>query len=95
MKFPRVASALGIIISAFGCIILLPAVVACIEGEYSSTIPFLFASGMAVTFGQFCRWYGGFNRNFDNLMRTEGLLIVVLTWLLCGVFGAIPYLFFT
>ena len=94
MKLTLAASALGIIVSAFGCIILLPAAVACIEGEYWSTIPFLFASGMAVACGQFFRWYGGFSRNFDNLKRTEGLLIVVLTWVLCGVFGAIPYLFF-
>jgi trk system potassium uptake protein TrkH len=94
MKLPLVASVLGIIITAFGCIIVLPAVVACIEGEYWSTIPFLFASGIAVACGNFCRWYGGFTRNFDDLKRTEGLLIVVLTWILCGVFGAIPYLFF-
>jgi trk system potassium uptake protein TrkH len=94
MRIPLAASALGIILSAFGGIILLPAVVACIETEYWSAIPFLAASVGAVTLGQLCRWYGGFHRNFDNLRRNEGLLIVVLTWVLCGVFGAIPYLFF-
>jgi trk system potassium uptake protein TrkH len=94
MRLPLAASALGVILSAFGCIMLLPAVVACIEAEYWSTIPFLAAFVGAATLGQLCRWYGGFNRNFDNLKRTEGLLIVVLTWVLCGVFGAIPYLFF-
>ena len=94
MRLPLAASALGIILSAFGGIIILPAGVACIEAEYWSTIPFLAASVSAVALGQLCRWYGGFNKNFDDLKRTEGLLIVVLTWVLCGIFGAIPYLFF-
>lgn len=94
MKPGLVASALGIILSAFGAIILLPVIVACIEGEYWSTLPFLVASGAAVAVGMLCRWYGDFGRNFDALKTTEGLLVVVLTWVLCGIFGAIPYLFF-
>jgi len=94
MRLSLVTSALGILLSAFSCIIILPAAVACIETEYWSTIPFLVASMGAVTLGQLCRRYGGFDRNFDSLKRNEGLLIVVLTWVFCGVFGAVPYLFF-
>ena len=40
------------------------------------------------------QWYGGFSRDFDNLKRTEGMLIVTLAWLVTGFIGAIPYLFY-
>jgi trk system potassium uptake protein TrkH len=94
MKPPIIAAALAIILTAFGGVILTPAVVAVIEGEYWSIIPFVVASGIAIGLGLLCRWYGGSTKNFDGLRRTEGLLIVVLTWALCGMVGAIPYLFF-
>lgn len=94
MKPSIITSALGIILIAFGGIIVSPALVALIEGEYFSTLPFCVASAIAIGLGLLCRWYGGGAKNFDGLRRTEGLLIVVLTWLLCGAVGAIPYLFF-
>jgi trk system potassium uptake protein TrkH len=37
---------------------------------------------------------GGFLRNFDNLNRNEGFLIVVLAWIVTAAMGAIPYLFY-
>lgn len=59
MKPPIIASALGIILIAFGGIIISPALVAVIEGEYFSTLPFSVASGFAIGLGLLCRFYGG------------------------------------
>ena len=94
MKLSLIATALGIILIAFGCIILLPAAFAGAEGEYSAIHPFLVASICSFVLGFVCRWYGRFCRNFDLLKRTEGLLIVTLTWVVTAAIGALPYLFF-
>ena len=94
MKTPFISSALGIILLAFGGIILLPAAVAVIDHDYRSTTPFLIASCTSLTFGLICHWHGRFCRNFDTMRRTEGLLIVTLTWIVAAAIGAIPYVFF-
>ncbi len=94
MKLPLIASALGIILLAFGGVILLPVIVAVIDHEYLAIIPFVVASACSFTLGGICSWYGRISRNFDVLKRTEGLLIVTLTWIISAAVGAIPYLFF-
>jgi trk system potassium uptake protein TrkH len=94
MKLPLVASALSLILIAFGGIILLPVIMACIEAEYWSTVPFIIASVLAISLGLILRWHGRKNRDIDLLRRNEALLIVTLTWVACGVIGAVPYLFF-
>lgn len=94
MKTPFIASALGIILIAFGGVMLLPAVVAVLGHDYRSTTPFLVASCTSFACGLVCRWHGRFSRNFDNMKRTEGLLIVSLTWVVVAAIGAIPYVFF-
>lgn len=92
---PRfIFSAFGIILIAFGAIVLLPILVAVLEEDYSSALPFLTASLCSFTLGLFCRWQGRFSRNFDALKRTEGLLIVTLTWIVTAAIGAIPFVFF-
>lgn len=94
MKTPFISSALGIILIAFGGIILLPAAVAVIGHDFRSTTPFLIASCTSFAFGLICRWHGRSCRNFDTMKRTEGLLIVSLTWIVVAAIGAIPYVFF-
>src|SRR6056300_1077120 len=94
MKLPLVASALAIILISFGGIILLPVIVACLEAEYWSTLPFIVASALAITLALILRLYGRENRDVDLLRRNEAMLIVALTWVVCGMIGAVPYLFF-
>ncbi len=94
MKLPLIASALGIILLAFGGILLLPAAFAGIENEYFAVIAFIVASICSFALGFLCRWYGRLYRNFDLLKRTDGLLIVTLTWVVVAAIGALPYLFF-
>jgi trk system potassium uptake protein TrkH len=94
MKISNILNALGIILVAFGIIILAPIVVAVMEREYTSIIPFVTASLSSVTLGLLFQKYGGFSRNFDNLRRNEAMLIVSLAWVVTAAIGAIPYLFY-
>ena len=94
MKPSNILNALGIILIAFGVIMLSPIAVAIMEREYSSILPFVIASLSSVTLGLFLQKQGGFSRNFDNISRNEGLLTVCLAWVVTAAMGAIPYLFY-
>jgi len=94
MKLGNILNALGIILVAFGIIMLSPIVVALMEGEYNTILPFVTGSLTSVALGLLFQRYGGFSRNFDNLKRNEGLLIVSLAWIITAAMGAIPYLFY-
>jgi len=94
MRLPLVATALAFVFMAFGTIILLPVVVACFEAEYTATVPFLVASVLSLSLGLLLRWNGRLHRNLDLLKRNEGLLIVTLSWIVCSMIGAVPYLFY-
>lgn len=94
MRLPLLASALAVVLVAFGAIILLPVVMACFEAEYRSTVPFFVSSVIAVSLGLLLGRYGRKSRNFDLMQRNEALLLVTLTWIVCGIIGAVPYLFF-
>jgi trk system potassium uptake protein len=92
---PRtIASALGIILTAFGAIVLVPILVALIEKEQQAITPFLVAAALSLSLGLLCRRYGQFGGNFDNVKRSEGLFIVTLTWVIVAAVGAVPFLFF-
>lgn len=94
MKLSNIAGALGIILTAFGFILLTPIIVALMAHEQQAILPFVAASACAVTLGLLLQKYGGWSRNFDDLRRTEGLLIVTLAWVVTAAAGAVPYLFF-
>ncbi len=94
MKLSNISGALGIILTAFGVILLSPIAVTLLTGESNGIQPFIVASCCSVVLGLGLQKYGGWSRNFDNLRRTEGMLIVTLAWVLTALVGAIPYLFF-
>ena len=94
MRKSTIANALGLILLGIGMIILLPIAVALLENEYSSILPFLVASGCALVAGLICQWRGGWGHNFDSVTRSEGFMIVTLTWVVMAAIGGIPYLFF-
>jgi trk system potassium uptake protein TrkH len=94
MSLRTIAGALGIILTAFGVIVPLPILIALIFKEHQAIPPFLIAAALSLGLGRLCRRYGRFGRNFDNIKRSEGLLIVTLTWIVVAAIGAIPFLFF-
>lgn len=87
-------SALGHILIALGIIIISPIAVALIEREYFSIVPFACGSVICVGIGLLCRKLGRHITNYDKLTRSEGMLIVCLTWIITAAMGAIPYLFY-
>jgi trk system potassium uptake protein TrkH len=94
MKVIHICNALGIILVAFGVIMLTPIIVALLSGEYNTIHPFVMAASSSVGLGLLLQKYGGFSRNFDNIRRNEGFLIVCLSWIVTAAMGAIPYLFY-
>lgn len=92
MKASNILNALGLVLVTFGVIILTPIIVAVAEHEYSSIMPFITASLVSISMGLIFQSYGGFSRNFDDLKRNEGFLIVSLSWVLTALVGAIPYI---
>ena len=94
MNKANVLSSLGLVLTAFGAILLTPIAVALIEEDYFSILPFLAAAGIGVGSGLYLQKCGGFERNFDGVRRLEGLLIVFLAWTCTAVVGGIPYLFY-
>lgn len=94
MKLPRIANALSVIFVAYGAVMLLPALFALADREYYETMPFLLAAVISAACGLGCRIYGRKAQDFDQMKRTEGLLIVTLTWAVASCVGGLPYLFF-
>lgn len=94
MKLAAILNALGLILVALGAIMLTPIGVALLTREYASVLPFVVACMVSVGLGLLFRWRGGFSRDFDELKRSEGMLIVSLAWVVAGGIGGIPYLFY-
>ncbi|MBW1636921.1 MAG: TrkH family potassium uptake protein [Deltaproteobacteria bacterium] len=94
MKISVISNALGLVLLAFGVILVTPAMLALFDREYAAILPFITASFISIGMGFLLQWHGQFSRNFDTVKKTEGLLIVTLSWCLTGGVGAIPYLFF-
>jgi len=94
MRVSVISNALGLVLIAFGVILFSPVLLALFDKEYSAVLPFVTAAVISIVSGLLLQWHGQFSRNFDTVKKTEGLLIVTLSWCLTGVVGAIPYLFF-
>ncbi len=94
MRLVAIFNALGIILVALGVIMLTPISVALLAGEHASILPFVVACAVSAGLGLLFQWRGGFSRDFDELKRSEGMLIVTLAWLVTGAVGGIPYLFY-
>lgn len=94
MRISYILNAIGILLTYFGTVILAPIIVALIDKDYFSIIPFLTASIASIVIGLLFRKYGGFSKEFNDLKRTEGLFITALTWIVIAGIAAIPYLFY-
>lgn len=94
MNLKRIASALSVILLAYGVVMLLPALFALADSEFSESLPFILAAVISAGTGVVCRCWGRSERDFDDVKRTEGLFIVAITWWAASVVGGLPYLFF-
>lgn len=94
MKTSTVSPALGLILIGFGVITLVPVIVALLDHDYSSILPFCVASLVSIALGLFGQWKSRQHQDLDRIKRSEVLLLVTLTWLSTAAVAAIPYLFY-
>lgn len=94
MRKDYILSALNLVLTGFGFLILIPIAVALIYNDYYSILPFFTASFISIFFGFICRLFTKQKSNFNDLQKKEGLFIVALTWISIAIIAAIPYLFY-
>jgi trk system potassium uptake protein TrkH len=81
----------GIVLIAFGVLLLFPALVALIYQEWIGLEAFLLSALIGVTSGFMLSKIKPGN---EEINRSEGLIIVAMAWASAALLGAIPYLFF-
>ena len=93
MRFNYLLSAVGLILIYIGFVLLVPISVALVFKEYADILNFLIPALCSIVCGGLFRFFA--NRispvgNFNDIKKSEGLFIVVLTWVLFGGISAIP-----
>lgn len=80
----------GTVVAWFGVLMLLPIVIALIQHEWAPLLDFAAGMGicLSVGFGLQLLWKGP----SPDLTWTQGLVTSALSWLLCLLLGAIPYI---
>lgn len=96
MRFNYLLSAAGLVLIYIGLVMLVPISVALIFKEFTDILNFLIPALGSMLFGSVLRFIA--NRispvgNFNDIKKSEGLLIVVMTWVLFGGISAIPMMF--
>ena len=80
MKRKTIPNALGPILIAFGMITFTPIIVAVVEKEYNSILPFVVSGCCAVVLGIFFLLRKKGSKTFDGMRSRDGLLVVTFTW---------------
>lgn len=97
MRINYLAYALGLILMYAGLVILAPVIVAIIDKDMTSILPFVTASFIAVSTGYGFRKFAKRANEIENLndiKKAEALCIVAVSWILFAIIAAIPYLFY-
>uniref|UniRef100_UPI004029DFF5 TrkH family potassium uptake protein n=1 Tax=Candidatus Scatousia sp. TaxID=3085663 RepID=UPI004029DFF5 len=97
MRINYLAYALGLILMYAGLVILSPVIVALIDKDTASILPFVTASIIAVSAGYGFRKFAKRANEIENLndiKKAEALFIVAVSWVLFAIISAIPYLFY-
>ena len=97
MRLNYIANALGLILTDVGYFAFVPILVALCYQEWDCVVSFLVAGIFALFFGAFLRKFDKNSYNNDELndiKRTEALTVVSLAWIMFGLIGAIPFLFY-
>lgn len=96
MRKDYLAYAFQIVLFNLGAIILLPILFSLYYKEYSSILPFIVASSISILLGLTLKLFTKSSEveNLNDIKKSEGLFIVVTSWLLAGFIAALPYLFY-
>lgn len=90
MKFRSIIRILGLLVALFSVTMIPPALVSLIYKD-GGGLPFVLAFILTV-FAGITLWYPNRYHKGD-LKAREGFMIVVLFWLVLGLFGALPFMF--
>lgn len=97
MRLTYLAYSFNLVLLIFSVVLLLPIIVALCYKETSAIFPFLIASVTAfmsaVTIKSIVRGTSGV-KSINDIKKSEGLCVVVFSWILAGIFASIPFLFF-
>lgn len=96
MRLGYITNALSIILKDIGWVLFLPVLVALYCKDFASIYPFFFAGVTALLLGGIlaCFYRNSVNNGFNDIKRSEALMIVSLSWIIFGIIAAIPYLFY-
>jgi len=79
---------IGILVSLYGCSMMIPALVS-VYYDASHVVEFLQAGSIVVVLGLLMMRYGG--KAPEQLSHRDGFLIVALAWLILSLLGAVPF----
>ncbi len=90
MNTKTVSYLLGKVFFFLGAIYLIPFLVALVYGDAGRWI-FPACMGICLAAGLGCRTYGSFNKYTENISNRDGIITVVLAWVLVAFLSGIPY----
>lgn len=94
MNFKYVFNTISLILKYISVIILIPVICAIIIREYNSCIPFIITSLISYFLSLIFRGKEKSGDEINNINRGETLAIVLISWILFGLLGSIPFLYF-
>ncbi len=97
MRLTYLAYSFNLVLLIFSVVLLLPIVVALCYHELNAIFPFLIASVTAlmsaITIKSIVKGTSSI-KSINDIKKSEGLCVVVFSWILAGIFASIPFLFF-
>ena len=94
MRISYIFNALGLICKYVGIVIAVPILVALYYNDIYSIKPFLTASLISIVLGFVLNNKNIKNDYLNDLKKSEGLLIVLLSWVTFAMISSIPYYFY-
>lgn len=95
MNSKKLFAILSVILQGFSTVVLLPIGLALFYEDYRSILPFVTAGVFGHLFAALLKRLSRRSSvDIDSLLRSEGILVVALTWILTAIIAAIPYLFY-
>ena len=94
MRLNFIGSAVGIILRLFSIMLLLPCIVAIIDKDYFSVIPFIVASALSLSLGLILKINQESLDSLNLIKKSEVLFTVATSWIAICLISAVPYLFY-
>ena len=95
MRLSYLAYTFSLALMYFSFVLLVPIVVSLIYNETNAVLPFLISASAAfLTSITIRKIYPLQLKSINDIKKSEGLVVVTLSWIFAGLFASIPYLFF-